>query len=82
MPGSFYPGGGYPGLYLLRRDTTAVGRRITLVASVSTYNLVASDDDTYAFAASRQSYALVATLDEIAGMTASRDTVFNLIASQ
>lgn len=62
MPGSLYPGGGYPGLYFLHRDTTVVGTHITLIGSVAAYSLVATDDgEVYSYAASR-----VPTLDLIA----------------
>lgn len=84
MPGSFYPGGGYPGLYLLRRDTTVVGTRITLIASVAAYDLVATDDgEAYSMAASRQAVLnLIADAPGHYSLIGSVGTTFDFLASQ
>lgn len=84
MPGSFYPGGGYPGLYVLRRDTTIVGSRITLIGSRSVYDLVATDDgETYSMVCRRETVLnLIANDADPYSLVGSVDTTFAFEASQ
>lgn len=84
MAGSFYPGGGYPGLYVLRRDTTVVGTRITIIGSRGTYNLVASDDgETYSMTCRRETVLnLVANDADPFALVGSVNTTFGFLASQ